>query len=103
MGGAPIHVLVVEDQPADAKLVEIALASEPAGAYPLRRATTIAEALRALALDAVDVVLTDLGLPDSAGVDGVVRLKRARPELPVVVLSGADDPERQRDALAAGA
>ncbi|MCI4370835.1 MAG: response regulator, partial [Thermoplasmata archaeon] len=103
VGPRPVHVLLVEDQPGDAKLVELALRAEPPGRFRLTRASAIAEAVDLLAAGDVDVVLTDLGLPDSEGASGVARLHRAGPGVPIVVLSGAEDPDRVRASLGAGA
>jgi CheY-like chemotaxis protein len=99
----PLHILLVEDQPADAKLVELALQSEPAGQFRLSRASRVSEAVERLGRGDVGMVLTDLGLPDSQGADGVARLRRAAPAVPIVVLSGVEDLERIRASFEAGA
>jgi PAS domain S-box-containing protein len=51
----------------------------------------------------VDVVLLDLNLPDSWGVEGVALMRQALPSIPIAVLSGSDDPYTVRAALRAGA
>ncbi len=96
-------VLVVDDNPGDARLVAWALAHEPGGAIESERADRVASAVERLRAARFAVVLLDLGLPDSRGADGVARLRAAAPTVPVVVLSGAEEPERVRRALAAGA
>jgi DNA-binding NarL/FixJ family response regulator len=64
----------------------------------------LAAALAATAGEApFDLALFDLGLPDSAGPDGLARLREARPELPVVVVSGTSDPDTILEALDLGA
>jgi CheY-like chemotaxis protein/HPt (histidine-containing phosphotransfer) domain-containing protein len=97
-----LRVLLVEDQASDAKLVELGLR----GARPpveLRRAQRVSDALASLRESPADAVLLDLGLPDSMGLDGFERIRREFPRLPVVVLSGSEDPRRRERALAAGA
>jgi CheY-like chemotaxis protein len=98
---APLRVLLVEDQPADARLVALALGGE--GGAEVAQVDRVAGALARLADAAFDAVLLDLGLPDSHHLDGLERIRRAAPSVPVVVLSGSEDPARRRDALEAGA
>ena len=50
-----------------------------------------------------DLALLDLGLPDCAGPDGLARLREARPDLPVVVVSATSDPDTILEALDLGA
>ncbi|HEY1130584.1 MAG TPA: response regulator transcription factor [Roseateles sp.] len=52
---------------------------------------------------AADLVLIDLGLPGASGLEGVRRLREAHPEMPVVVMSSADDKDTVVEALDAGA
>ncbi|MCI4326840.1 MAG: Hpt domain-containing protein [Thermoplasmata archaeon] len=103
MAVAPLTILLVEDQPADAKLVELAVRAEPAGRYALERVDRVAAAALRLQRGGVGVVVTDLGLPDSVGTDGVARLVEAAPGVAVIVLSGSADLDRVRAALRAGA
>lgn len=98
-----LRVLVVDDNPGDARLVEWSLAHEPDGAYRCERAGRIEEALAVLEQGPIDAVLLDLGLPDSSGTAGLLRVRERAPEAAVVVLTGSDDPLRARDAIAAGA
>jgi DNA-binding NarL/FixJ family response regulator len=51
----------------------------------------------------VDLVLLDLHMPGMDGVEGIRRLKESHPKLPVVILTGADEPQQIQDVLAAGA
>ncbi len=96
-------VLVVDDNPGDARLVEWTLTHEDGRRIRVARADRIATALDRLADGAFDAVLLDLGLPDSRGTDGLARIRAAAPGVAVIVLSGAEDPERVRAALEAGA
>lgn len=52
---------------------------------------------------AADLVLIDLGLPGASGLEGVRRLRESHPEMPVVVMSSADDKDTVLAALDAGA
>ncbi len=95
----PIRILLVEDSTAYARLVELHL--EELGGIELRHVGTLAAALPALA--ETDGVLLDLSLPDEHGLGALDRIRAARPELPVVVLSGRDEPGLRAELLARGA
>src|SRR2546425_10330745 len=64
---------------------------------------TMEDALRSLAGNLPDVVLTDIGLPGMSGVEGTRILKERYPDLPIVALTVYDDDEDVFDALCAGA
>ena len=98
---APVRVLLVEDNPGDARLVEILL-SGTGQDFDVKHVGTLGDALDELD-QPFGVVLLDLSLPDSAGLQTVERMRRAAPELPLVVLSGRDDEEIALQALQGGA
>ena len=97
------NVLVIEDNPGDARLVAAYLGERLGDRCEVRRATTLAEGLSALRQSAADVVLLDLGLPDSQGLDGYRELSRRSPATPVVILTDQDDDADALDALRMGA
>lgn len=87
-----LRLLLVEDDPADAELVRTVFAPfEPSG-VSLRHAETRAEAERVVSRSSdIDLVLLDLGLPDSSGLSTLSRWNPSRPSPPLVVLSGNDN------------
>ena len=93
-------MLLVEDDDGDALLVQALLidAGEP---IELVRARSLREAEPLLA--GVQCALVDLGLPDAIGLSAVQRLRRAAPDVALVVLTGSNDRARGLAALAAGA
>jgi len=98
-----IRILLIEDNPADARLFQELLAEVPGLSSSVHVAASLSAA-RALAREYdYDVLLLDLGLPDSCGVDTVVHGLLVAPRLPVVVLSGADDEQQAVEALRLGA
>ena len=99
-GGGLVRVLLVEDDPGDALLVE-ELLSETDLDVEIDRAMSVAEALPLLSR--ADCVLLDLALPDSFGLDGLRRLLGADPHVAVVVLTGLSDRSRGALAVASGA
>ncbi len=104
-----VRVLLVEDNPADVDLIQEALddaALDPVLESPalrLEQVDRLASALERLRDGDVDVVLLDLSLPDSQGFDTFVRLERAAPGTPIVVLSGLDDEAMANRAVREGA
>jgi signal transduction histidine kinase len=84
------RVLLVEDNPGDARLVHEYLSEAEPQSWTLEHASTLAEAERRLKANSLDAALLDLNLPDAAGKDPVAVVCSLRPELPVVVLTGQD-------------
>ena len=99
----PITVLLVEDNPGDARLILELLGEVQAQAFDLERVDRLDDALARLAHSGVDVVLLDLGLPDSQGLDTFVRARRGAPNEPIVVISGLDDEQLALEAVRSGA
>ena len=98
-----IKILLVEDSPSDAMLLQNFLQKSGAGRFDLELAGTLADALACLARGQIEMVLTDLNLPDSNGLDTFQAVKAAAREAPVIVLSGLDDETTAVNAVHAGA
>lgn len=98
-----LRLLLVEDNPRDARLLDLALGETDGVAYRLEVAPNLAEGVRRLLEGGVHLVLLDLGLPDSQGLDTLVRLVQAVADVPIVVLTGLDDAEMERAARRRGA
>jgi DNA-binding NarL/FixJ family response regulator len=101
---AAIRVLLVEDNPGDARLVEILLSEVDSPRFEITHAGRLEEAIELLVGEAhyFDVILLDLSLPDSSGLETVSRMRAAAPRTPMVVLSGQDDEETALRALKSG-
>jgi CheY-like chemotaxis protein len=102
VGQTEISCLLIEDSEEDHHLLRRLLGREP-GSFNLAWAGTLAGGAEAARGSRFDVVLLDLHLPDSAGIDTVRRAVAALGELPIVVLTGSDDPDLARQAIQAGA
>ena len=96
-------VLLVEDDPADAKLIQEALAGSAGRAFQVEWVTQLREALLRLSKAAIDVVLLDLTLPDGLGIAVFDQIFEAAPRALILVLSGASDEELARQAVQRGA
>ncbi|HUT33916.1 MAG TPA: response regulator [Planctomycetota bacterium] len=103
MSDEPIRVLLIEDNPGDARFVRVCLDGAGGAQFVLEHATRLASGLDRLAMGDVDVVLLDLGLPDSHGLGTLEVLRTRAPDTPTVVLTGFDDDELGREAVQAGA
>src|SRR5688572_22226832 len=99
--GGPTHVLLIEDNPGDAGLIREYL-SESSG-FHLDHVASLREAQGFVEHVAPSVILLDLGLPDSFGIDTIVSVQAAAPRTPIVVLTGLDDSELAVRALQARA
>ena len=99
----PVRMLLVEDNPGDADLVREMLDSTSAASFQISHASRLSDGLALLTGGNHDVVLLDLGLPDSAGLDTFYSLHASVPWIPVVVLTGSTDWEIGIQAVAAGA
>ena len=97
----PIHVLLVEDNPGDARLVCELVREEPD--LRIHHVDRLAAGLSHLAAEHVDVVLLDLGLPDRQGLDTLRAVIQSGCTAPVVILTGRDDEALGRAAVREGA
>lgn len=96
----PCCVLIVEDSPTQAKLLNISLKRLGVDVEWLG---TVTEALVRLRQPGIDVVLLDLSLPDSSGLDTFHRINNLGAAIPIVVLTGLDDHRVALEAVKSGA
>ena len=96
-------VLVVEDQTAPRELmISVARAAFPGAT--VQAATDLASALSsAKSMPKLEMVLLDLGLPDSEGLDGLLCFRAEFPKVKVIIVSSQDAPELIAAALDSGA
>lgn len=98
-----VRILLIEDNPDDAALVRAVLGEETRTPFQLRDAASLAEGLACLGGERVDVILLDLGLPDSHGLGTLEQILQRAPQVPVVVLTGRADEELGLQAVQIGA
>jgi len=96
-------LLLLEDNAGDAGLLQATLATYAPGEFVLTWVKCLADALVRIRDEPFDAVLSDLGLPDSAGMATVQALKACAPSLPLVVLTVQQDTELGRTAIRNGA
>jgi len=98
-----LRILLVEDNPGDARLVQEHLTGLSAFAPELIWEKNLSGALNTLAHRDVDIILLDLGLPESQGMETLRRIRGQNPLCPVVVLTGLDGWDDALAAVAEGA
>jgi diguanylate cyclase (GGDEF)-like protein/PAS domain S-box-containing protein len=98
----PVRILLLEDDATGADIVRTHLAAVGWAESQLEWVTTLDDALTRLAPGGFDLVVADLGLPDSAGLATIDALKRATDRV-IVVISGNNEPGVREAALARGA
>ncbi len=91
MRDTPLKVLLVEDNPGDARLLQVGLTEEAGDAFEVKWVQTLEDAVRHVATDFIDAVVLDLNLPDSSGFETFARMHAAADDVPVLVLTGLED------------
>jgi len=98
-----INVLLVEDNPGDARLIEQMLSETGGVSFDLEWVERLSEGLERTSAGDIDVVLLDLSLPDSQGLDTFTSAYAHAPQVPIILLTGLDDEESAVRAVREGA
>jgi len=96
-------VLLIEDDPADARLIREALSAEIDSPFRVEWVTLLSAGLERLTKGGVDVVMLDLSLPDVQGIEAFDEVFLAAPDTLILVLSGLTDEDVARQAVQRGA
>jgi diguanylate cyclase (GGDEF)-like protein/PAS domain S-box-containing protein len=95
-------LLLVEDNPADVRLLREMFHEQSSHNTELTQVGSMGEAEKHLAEGMIDIILLDLGLPDSQGLEAIRRARAVAPGVPLVVLTGLDDESVASRALQEG-
>ena len=98
-----MRVLLIEDKSGDVLFIQEQLTVMRRGEWELESVSRLSAGLKRLARGGVDVLLIDLGLPDSQGLDTLRRVRAQEPDLPIVVLTGNADDALGLQAIREGA
>src|SRR5438445_11192021 len=98
-----VRVLLVEDNVGDARLIELALAAARWTQFELVRVDPRPAAIARTSQGGIDVMLLDLSLPDSSGIQTLREAYAQAREIPIVVFTGLDDDELAFNAVNEGA
>lgn len=99
----PIQILLIEDDPDDVLLLQKALGETPNFSFEVHAASSLAKAAAFLKKKTPSVILLDLSLPDSKGLESLLKLKELSGDTPVIVLTGLVDEQTALEAMRAGA
>jgi two-component system, cell cycle response regulator len=103
MPTSTIKMLLIEDNPGDVHLIRVALREIAELQFEFSHCETLVQAFAFLANNKPDIILLDLGLPDSQGLETVRRARVAAAEAPLVVLTVLDDSDLAVRSLREGA
>ncbi|WP_315788630.1 hybrid sensor histidine kinase/response regulator [Fischerella sp. JS2] len=99
----PIKVLLVEDNPGDVRLLQEFLWDVTTAQFQLIPVERLDQTLKLLNQESFDVILLDLSLPDSQGLETFITLHHQAPAIPIIVLTGLDDENLALRAMQEGA
>ena len=91
MNGRNTKILLIEDNPADVRLMQEILAEVNESSFDLECVDRLSTGLERLARGGVDVILLDLGLPDSYGLETFDKVHAQEPQIPIVIVTVLDD------------
>ena len=91
MADKPVSILLVEDNPGDRHLIREMLTEARSVTFNLQYADRLQAGLEYLGENRVEVILLDLGLPDSQGLETLNKIHAQAPQVPIVVLTGLND------------
>ena len=97
------NVLLIEDNAGDARLIEEMIREDPGAPFRLHRADRLSRGLELLAASDTGLILLDLSLPDSIGLETFARVYAHSPAVPIIVLTGNDDQTVALSAVKGGA
>jgi two-component system, cell cycle sensor histidine kinase and response regulator CckA len=99
----PTRILLIEDNPGDARLLRESLVDAGESGFELRSVDCLRSGLELLRETGFDVVLLDLSLPDARGIETFARAHEEAPHIPIVVLSGTNDQRLAEECVREGA
>ena len=91
MDEKPINVLLIEDNKADARLIEEMLRESQVISFQLTCEDSLSTGISRLLSEKFDVLLLDLGLPESKGLETLKRVISHSVSVPIVIITGLDD------------
>ena len=98
-----INILLIEDDPVDAELLRLALKKASGVRFQSEVATNLKDGLKRLEQPGIDVVVLDLSLPETTGLDTFYAVRAEAHDVPIIILSGLDDQMLARKAVHSGA
>jgi len=98
-----IQLLLIEDNDDYASIMQLLLRTESPGSFEIQHASSLAQAIAMIANNRFDIVLLDLTLPDSNGLDTIIQMHAHTPNTPIVVMTALRDDDIVNHAIQEGA
>lgn len=98
-----LSILILEDNPSDSFLIEQMLSSSELPIQKIHTSERLEEGIELIKQHAINLVLSDLSLPDSFGLETFLKIRRNFSNIPIIILTGLSDSEVALDALKKGA
>jgi DNA-binding response OmpR family regulator len=103
MGIKPIKVLLIEDNTGDYEIILRMLDKSENAEFELTHTTRLVSGLKLLEIEKFDIILLDLGLPDSVGLESFKATLEKHPAIPIIILTGLANEETGINAIKYGA
>ena len=98
-----MRILLIEDNPADARLFSKIMTETDGPRHFITHTQTITECLTVLKHEVFDAAFIDLNLPDSSGLETLHTVLGCKPEMPIIILTGMDNDDLGSQAIQEGA
>lgn len=98
-----LSILIIEDNPSDSFLIEQMLSSSELSIQKIYTAERLDEGIALIKENSISIVLSDLSLPDSFGLNTFLQIRKKFSYIPIIILTGLSDSEMALDALKQGA
>lgn len=99
----PLSILIIEDNPSDSFLIEQMLSSSDLVIEKIFTSERLDEGIQLLKQNSISIVLSDLSLPDSFGMETFLKIRRHSSQIPIIILTGLSDSKMALEALKKGA
>ena len=103
MKASTVNILLIEDNPTDAFLLQSLVSEEVSGSFVFTVKQQLEDGIEAVSNSDFDIILLDLNLPDSQGLDTIKKMHGAESEVPIIVLTGLKDEDLALTAMKQGA
>ena len=87
----PLSILIIEDNPSDSFLIEQMLSSSELAIEKIFTCERLGDGIQLIKQNAISIVLSDLSLPDSFGLETFLKIRRHSSQIPIIILTGLSD------------
>lgn len=99
----PLSILIIEDNPSDSFLIEQMLSSSELAIEKIFTAERLEEGIQLMKQNSISIILSDLSLPDSFGINTFLKIRKQFLHIPIIILTGLSDSSMALEALKKGA